>query len=240
MNRFLRTEALIGAEGLSRLQAAHVAVAGIGGVGGATLEGLVRAGVGRITVIDGDRIAETNCNRQFLALSSTIGREKTAAAQARMLDINPRLKLTLRQGWIRQDTIEQLLPEDFTFLADCVDDVDAKLLMAQFCRTRQIPLIMCMGTGNRLTSAGLQIANFDRTAGCPLAKKMRTLLKKEQFRRVRCLYSPDPLRPAAPMEEGGRQVIGSISYVPAIAGMKLAEHIVGRILSGETDPDIPR
>ncbi len=240
MERFLRTQALVGADGLERLQKSHITVVGIGGVGGAAQEGLVRAGVGRITVIDGDTLSLTNCNRQLLALSSTVGQSKVEAARARMADIAPDLQMTLHQEWITQETIEALLPADTDFIVDCIDDAPAKLLLADYCRKRSIPFIMCMGTGNRLSSAGLQTANFDRTAGCPLAKKMRLLLKGERFRKVRCLYSTDPVTPAFPIEDGGKRTVGSISYVPTIAGLKLAEHIINRILKNETETDIPK
>lgn len=240
MKRFLRTEALVGGEGLQRLQEAHVAVIGVGGVGGAALEALVRAGIGRITVIDGDTLSETNCNRQLLALSSTLGESKVQAAEKRMKEINPALQITALHGWISEESMDTLIPQKLTFLADCIDDAPAKLALAEYCRSHQIPMIMCMGTGNRLSSAGLQTANFDKTAGCPLAKKMRLMLKGARFRKLRCLYSADPITPAFPIEDGGKRTVGSISYVPTIAGMKLAEHIITRILKGEAQTDIPK
>ncbi len=240
MDRFLRTEALVGAAGLELLQNAHVTVVGIGGVGGAALEGLVRAGVGKVTVIDGDTLSVTNCNRQLLALSSTVGQSKVDVAKARMQEINPHLQIAVYQAWVKGDTVENLIPADTDFVADCIDDAPAKLLLAEHCRANRIPMIMCMGTGNRLTSTGLQIANFDRTAGCPLAKKMRLALKGARFSKMRCLYSADPVTPAFPVEDGGKRTVGSISYVPAIAGMKLAEHIINRLLKQESSMDIPK
>ena len=240
MQRFLRTEALVGKDGLERLQNAHIAVIGLGGVGGAALEGLVRAGIGTVTAIDGDTLSETNLNRQLLALSSTVGTEKTEAARERMLSINPSLSFHGACAWIREETVEELLPGGLDFIADCIDDAPAKLLLAEYCKKKGIPLIMCMGTGNRLSSEGLKTANFDKTAGCPLAKKMRLLLKNARFRKVRCLYSEAPVTPAFPVEDGGKRTVGSISYVPAIAGMKLAEHIVNRLLKQEASLDIPK
>lgn len=240
MEQFIRTEALVGAEGLKKLTEAHVAVIGLGGVGGAALEGLVRAGVGRITAIDGDTLSITNCNRQLLALSTTVGLPKTEAAEERMKEINPHLYYQGHTAWIKEETIQNLLPEDLDFVVDCIDDAPAKLLLASWCKEQGIPLIMCMGTGNRLSSEGLKTANFDRTAGCPLAKKMRLLLKNARFRKVRCLYSEAPVTPAFPVEDGGKRTVGSISYVPAIAGMKLAEHIINRLLNDEKSLDIPK
>ncbi|MBQ8893508.1 MAG: ThiF family adenylyltransferase [Clostridia bacterium] len=238
--RFLRTEALVGPEGLARLQNAHVTVVGVGGVGGAALEGLVRAGIGSITAIDGDVISETNCNRQLLALSSTVGKGKVTVAEERMTEIDPQLCFTARQAWINEETVETLISKDTAFVADCIDDAAAKLVLAEYCRKNNIPMIMCMGTGNRLTSAGLQMANFDKTAGCPLAKKMRLALKNARFRKMRCLYSTDTVVPAFPIEDGGKRTVGSISFVPTIAGMKLAEHIINRLLKDETALDVPK
>ncbi|MBQ6824470.1 MAG: tRNA threonylcarbamoyladenosine dehydratase [Clostridia bacterium] len=239
-NLFLRTQALVGPEGLARLQNAHITVVGVGGVGGSALEALVRSGIGRITAIDGDTLSETNCNRQLLALSSTVGQPKVAVAAERMKDINPALQFTARQDWLREETIEQLIPKDTAFVADCIDDAAAKLVLAEYCRRNGIPLLMCMGTGNRLTAAGLQVTNFDKTAVCPLAKKMRLALKNARFRKLRCLYSTDPVVPAFPIEDGGKRTVGSIAFVPPMAGMRMAEHIVNRLLADETDLDIPK
>ncbi len=240
MQRFLRTEALVGVTGLELLQKAHITVVGLGGVGGAALEGLVRAGIGRVTLIDFDTLSVTNCNRQLLALSSTVGQSKVAVAAGRMADINPALEITALDAKIEESTVETLIPADTDFLVDCIDDAPAKLLLAEYCRAHSIPFIMCMGTGNRLSSAGLKTANFDRTAGCPLAKKMRMALKNARFSKVRCLYSESPVTPAFPIEDGGKRTVGSISYVPTIAGMKLAEHVIDRILKQETETDVPR
>ena len=240
MNRLLRTEALVGAEGIARLQAAHVTVVGVGGVGGATLEALVRGGVGTVTVIDGDTLSETNLNRQLLATVHTVGQSKAAAAADRAKAIAPDVTLLPRHGVLTAENVEELIPPNTDYVADCIDDAAAKLALAEHCRTHGIPLIMCMGTGNRLSSAGLQVTNFDKTAGCPLAKKMRLALKNARFRKVRCLYSSDPVTPAFPVEDGGKRTVGSISYVPAIAGFKLAEHIITRLLKRETEQDVPK
>ncbi len=233
MDRYLRTESLIGNEGLAKLRRAHIAVVGIGGVGGHTLEALVRAGVGEITVIDGDTLSESNINRQLLATSENSGLPKVAAAAARMAAIAPDLQLHTHQQWLKEETIEQLLAGDFDFIADCIDDAPAKLLLAEACRARKIPLLMCCGTGNRLTSEGLKIANFDKTAGCPLAKKMRLALKERRFSKLKMLYSDAPTVSVAPIEDGGKRTVGSISYVPAIAGLKLAEAILTALIAGE-------
>lgn len=236
MDRFTRTKALIGAEGFEKLKNAHVAVVGLGGVGGHALEGLVRAGIGRITAIDGDILSPSNCNRQLLALTSTVGKSKVQAARERMLEINPHLDFTGIETFIDAEAVD--LPKDLTFVVDCIDDAPAKVALAAFCKQNQIPLVMCMGTGNRITSEGLKFTNFKNTEGCPLAKKMRLLLK-EEFQKVRCLYSAAPIRPAFPIEDGGKRTVGSISFVPAAAGLKLSEYVVTALLEEKEKEDIP-
>lgn len=238
MDRFIRTEALIGAEGIEKLKNAHVAVIGLGGVGGHALEGLVRAGIGKITAIDGDTVSPSNCNRQLLALSSTIGRSKVQAAKERMEDINPSLDFRRMEIFIGEENLSTL-PKDLDFLVDCIDDAPAKVALAAFCREHEIPMVMCMGTGNRLSSEGLKFTNFKNTQGCPLAKKMRLLLK-EDFQKVRCLYSAAPISPAFPIEDGGKRTVGSISFVPAAAGLKLSEYVVTTLLNEKEKEDIPQ
>ena len=238
MDRFIRTEALVGVEGLERLRSAHCVIVGLGGVGGHALEGLVRAGIGKITAIDGDTISLSNCNRQLLATNTTIGQGKVEAAKARMMEINPALKWAGFSEFISKNQYDAL-PETADFLVDCIDDADAKVFLAKYCKEKGIPMIMCMGTGNRLTSEGLKFANFKNTEGCPLAKKMRYLLK-DQFKSVRCLYSTTPIRPAAPIEDGGKRTVGSISFVPAAAGLKLAEYVVCSLLEKKEKQDIPQ
>lgn len=237
---FLRTKALVGQSAFERLQQAHVVVVGVGGVGGAALEALVRAGVGRVTVIDPDVFAPSNCNRQLLALASTVGRPKVQVAKERMLEINPQLTVTpLCQG-VTPQNVGELLPAQVTYVADCIDDVPAKAALAACCKERGVPLLMCMGTGNRLSAEGLRVVNFDKTENCPLAKKMRLLLRKEGFSKVRCLYSAAPTVQVQPIDEAGKRTVGSISYVPPVAGYRMAEHIVQAVLNQQTQMDIPK
>ena len=237
MERFIRTEALIGGEGIEKLKNSHIIVVGLGGVGGHALEALVRAGIGQITAIDGDTLSLSNCNRQLLATEETIGRPKAEAAGARMLSINPHLEWKGIADFISRERHDGL-PEQASFLIDCIDDADAKVFLAEYCREKKIPMLMCMGTGNRLSSEGLKFANFKNTEGCPLAKKMRFLLK-EKFIKVRCLFSAAPICPAFPIEDGGKRTVGSISFVPAAAGLKLAEYVVNALLEGKESEDIP-
>ncbi len=240
MDALIRTESLIGKDGLERLQKAHIAVIGLGGVGGYALEALARAGVGKLTLIDGDAIAESNLNRQILATVETIGTPKAAVAKERMQAIAPQAQVQAVAEFLNEQTAETLLGGSFDFIIDCIDDVPAKLLLAEHCRSKKIPFLMCCGTGNRLSSEGLRIANFDKTAGCPLAKKMRTLLKAQRFSKLKLLFSDAPTIAVAPIEDGGKRTVGSISYVPAIAGLKLAEAALTALIDGEESKYIPK
>lgn len=240
MNSFLRTESLIGKEALAKLQNSHIAVIGLGGVGGYALEALARAGIGKLTLIDGDTVAETNLNRQILATVDTVGVPKAVVAKERVLQMAPQAQVQAVAEFLNEQTAETLLGESFDFIIDCIDDVSAKMLLAEYCKTYQIPFLMCCGTGNRLTSEGLRIANFDKTAGCPLAKKMRTLLKGQRFSKLKMLFSDAPTIAVAPIEDGGKRTVGSISYVPAIAGLKLAEAALTALIDGKEKNYIPK
>ncbi len=240
MERTVRTRALIGAEGLEKLNRTHIVLLGLGGVGGHCMEALARAGIGKLTLIDGDTISESNLNRQLLALRSTVGKQKTAVAAARLQEINPDLELKTLPLRLTPENMAELLPGDADFIIDCIDDVPAKLALAAYCREQNRPLVMCMGTGNRLSARGQKIVNFDRTEGCPLAKKMRLSLKKQGFRKLRVLYSSGAIEPLFPVNDGGKTTVGSISFVPSAAGLQLAEHVVNQLLKGEEHSDIPR
>ena len=240
MNRYLRTESLIGSEGLAKLRRAHIAVIGVGGVGGYALEALARAGVGKLTVIDGDVFSQSNLNRQILATCATVGSPKVQAAQERVRAIDPESQVVAFQAFLNEQTAPELLAGDLDFIVDCIDDVPAKLLLAEHCRKEQIPLLMCCGTGNRLSTEGLKIANFDKTAGCPLAKKLRTAFKERRFSKLKMLYSDAPTVSVAPIEDGGKRTVGSISYVPAVAGLKMAEAALTALIAGEEKNYIPK
>lgn len=240
MDTLIRTESLIGKENLARLQRAHIAVIGLGGVGGYALEALVRAGVGKLTLIDGDAIAESNLNRQILATVDTVGTPKAMVAKARVQAIAPQAEIVAYAEFLNEQTAESLLGGTYDFIIDCIDDVPAKMLLAEHCREHKIPLLICCGTGNRLSSEGLRIANFDKTAGCPLAKKMRTLLKAQRFSKAKLLFSDAPTAKVEPIKDGGKRTVGSISYVPAIAGLKLAEAALTALINENTKTYIPK
>ena len=240
MDQYLRTESLIGHEGLAKLRKAHLCVVGLGGVGGYALEALARAGVGKLTLMDGDAFSESNLNRQILSTVDTVGRPKAEVAAERVAAIAPDCEVSSFGQFLNDRTVSQLLGGDFDFILDCIDDIPAKLLLAEHCREKNIPLLMCCGTGNRLSSEGLKVADFQKTAGCPLAKKLRLALKQKNFRKLKMLYSDAPALAVAPIADGGKRTVGSISYVPAVAGLKMAEAALVALIGGEESKYIPK
>ena len=224
---FIRSKALIGAEGVNRLRKLRVAVFGIGGVGGYTVEALARAGVGTLYLVDGDTISPSNLNRQLSALTSTIGQYKTAAAAARIVDINPTCTVHQIVQHILPDADGSLsfLPflSDIDCIVDAVDTILLKVALAAEAENRGIPIIAAMGCGNKLRADLFQFADIYDTAVCPLCKTMRGLLKKRGVKKLRVLYSKEvpAVRSRPP---------SSVSWVPAAAGIMLAGDLLNQIL----------
>ena len=224
---FIRSEALIGAEGVNRLRKLRVAVFGIGGVGGYAVEALARAGVGTLYLVDGDTISPSNLNRQLYALTSTIGQYKTAAAAARIVDINPTCTVHQIVQHILPDADGSLsfLPflSDIDCIVDAVDTISLKVALAAEAENRGIPIIAAMGCGNKLRADLFQFADIYDTAVCPLCKTMRGLLKKRGVKKLRVLYSKEvpAVRSRPP---------SSVSWVPAAAGIMLAGDLLNQIL----------
>lgn len=230
LHEFSRTALLIGEDGLARLQSAHVAVFGVGGVGGAAVEALARAGVGALTLIDNDTVSVTNRNRQIIALASTTGQSKTAAMAARVRDINPACRVTpLDLFYTAESTLDL---SQFTYVLDAIDTVSAKLYLAEQCARLGVPLISSMGTGNKLDPTRFEVTDIYKTSVCPLARVMRRELAARGVRKLKVVYSKEqpqripPERYAACTDErkgtAGRPVPASISFVPPVAGMILA------------------
>lgn len=239
----IRTEMLLGTQALERLAGARVAVFGIGGVGGYTVEALARAGVGKLDLVDSDRISLSNLNRQLLALHSTLGMRKVDAAKARILDINPRAEVTLWPLFYSQETAEQFDFSQYDYIVDAIDTVSAKLLLVERAANAGTPIISCMGTGNKLNPAEFQVADISRTSMCPLARVMRRELGKRGIRNLKVVYSrEEALRPTGWEEEaaalGKRQIPGSVSFVPGAAGLILAGEVI-RDLAG-VSPAAPK
>jgi len=229
--KFVRTAALIGEEALARLQAATVAVFGLGGVGGYTVEALARAGIGELWIFDFDTVSESNINRQILALDSTVGMRKTDAACARLADINPHTVVHAVNVFIDADNIGEYLDRAHpTYIVDAIDSVPSKLALILAAKERNIPIVCCMGTGNKLDPTKLQITDIKKTNTCPLAAAVRTRLRKLGITEgVDALWSSElPVRPKREVD-GSPSVPASISYLPAAAGLMLGGHVIRKI-----------
>ena len=219
-----RTALLLGEEGVNALHAAHVILFGVGGVGGYVAEALARAGVGLLTLVDDDTIAESNRNRQLIALASTTGQPKVEVMRSRIADINPRCTVHARQEFYTPDSALDL--SQFDYVIDAIDTVTAKLHLITECDRLGVPLICSMGTGNKLDSTRFEVADIYKTSVCPLARVIRLECKKRRIRRLKVVYSKEEPRTPLPSDEqkgtAGRAVPGSVSFVPPVAGMILA------------------
>lgn len=224
---FSRTERLLGTDAMERLSAAHVAVFGIGGVGGHAAEALVRSGIGAIDLVDGDTVAESNINRQIIALQSTVGMPKTRAAAERFRDINPNLEIREFPFRFSEETAAKFDFSEYDYVVDAIDDVRAKVLLAVKCQESGTPLISSMGAGNKLDPTKFQVADIYETSVCPLARVMRHELKSHGIKRLKVVYSTE--MPVAPTKEGERVVPASCAFVPSAAGLIIAGEVVKQL-----------
>ncbi len=227
-----RTELVLGETRLRRLANARVAVIGLGGVGGAAAEALVRAGVGHILFIDGDTVDDTNRNRQLLATTETVGMDKISAAEGRYRAINPDGDFTFKKEFYLPENSAWLYDWQPDYIIDAIDTVTAKLDIAKQCKTRKIRLIACLGTGNRLDPERLRLGDITETAGCgcPLAKVMRRELRRRGIERLPVLFSTEEPAKAIAESAAGRHPPGSISFVPPVAGYIIAGKCIRDII----------
>ena len=226
-----RTAALIGEEGLSRLQNARVAVFGIGGVGGHLAEALARAGVGHIHLIDRDVVSLSNINRQAVALHSTVGRPKAEVMAERIRDINPDCHVETSVCFYLPENADDFDLSRYDFVADCVDTVAAKIELAVRCEAAGTPLIAAMGAGNKLHPERFRISDISKTETDPLARVMRRELKKRGVKRLLCAWSDEPPHDSNVMGDNGKPAPASISFVPSAMGLVMAGEII-RTLAG--------
>lgn len=228
MSEFLkRTEALVGKDAVEKLKNAHVAVFGVGGVGGHIVEALARSGVGELTLIDNDTVKESNINRQIIALCSTIGEKKTAAFEKRLKDINPDIKVNLCDLFVLPENCNEIDFSRFDYVADAIDTVSGKLAIIEQCSKYGIPVISSMGTGNKLDPTAFKVTDIYKTDTCPLARVMRYELKKRGIKKLKVLYSRE-----APIKQDTRTP-ASISFVPSVAGLIIAGEIIKDIIKAE-------
>lgn len=226
--RFQREVLLVGQEGYERIKGSHVAVFGIGGVGSFCAEAVARAGVGEITLVDSDTVQESNVNRQLVALDSTLGRPKVDVMAERILDINPDARVHPVRAWLGADNADEMLAGGFDYVADAIDSVESKLILIATCVRKGIPVASSMGAGNKTDATGFRITDISKTKTCPLARVIRTGLRKVGITGgVTAIYSDDEpsLRRSGPP--------GSISFVPPVAGLLLAQAVITAILEGE-------
>ena len=249
--RFSRTQLLLGDDAMQTLAQAHVAVFGLGGVGGYAAEALARSGVGNLTLIDHDAVSPTNINRQIVALDSTIGKSKAEAMATRVRDINPSCRVTPLRCFFLPDTADEIDLSQFDYVIDAVDTVTAKLLLVQRAHAVGTPLISSMGTANKLDPTALRIADISETSICPLAKIIRKECRKRGIEHLKVVYSTEPaLQPSleaqqrylANRESSGTESIdkfgragipGSTAFVPPAAGIILASEVVRDLIAAK-------
>ena len=226
-----RTARLIGSDGVARLAASTVLILGLGGVGGYVLEGLARAGVGHFILADCDVFTESNLNRQILATRDALGRKKTEVARERVTSINPAATVVPFDAFLDAGNIPDLFSlGTISFCVDAVDNVTAKIAAVCEARRRGIPVVTCMGTGNHLDPSRFVLGDVERSSVCPLARVMRTELRRRGIRGVTALWSTEPpLKETAP--DGERLPPASVSYVPSVAGLLIAGYVI-RFLAG--------
>ena len=244
-DQFIRTKLLIGEDSLSRLQAARVAVFGVGGVGGYVCEALARSGIGSLDIVDDDKVSISNINRQIIATHKSVGKYKVDVMKERILDINPNAKVNTHKCFFLPENADDFPLEEYDYIIDAIDTVSAKLELIKRAKELEIPIISAMGAGNKIHAQKLRISDISKTNVCPLAKVMRKELKKRGINHLKLVFSDeDPITPPEDLKELCRQessdtsqeptrktpsrrdVPGSIATVPAVAGLLIAEEVI--------------
>lgn len=236
IHEFSRTELLIEKEGLERLKNAAVMVLGVGGVGSHCIEALARSGVGTLILVDNDRVSLTNINRQSIAYLSTVGEYKTKLMKDRIEDINSEASVYTYETFVLPENLEELFEHKVDYIVDAIDTVTAKLALVEYAQKHDIPIISCMGTGNKLHPEMFEITDISKTSVCPLCKVMRRELKNRGIHHLKVLYSKEKPVDISDKETGEdkgkrRALPGSISFVPPVAGLLIAGQVI-RELAG--------
>ena len=234
LNQFSRTELLIGKDGIDKLSQSHVAVFGIGGVGGYVVEALVRSGIGTLDLIDNDKVALTNLNRQIIATHKTIGMYKVDVAEERAKEINPGVNIKTFKTFFMPETSGEFDFTKYDFVVDAIDTVSGKLELIEQAKKANVPIICSMGAGNKMHPELFEVADISKTSVCPLAKVIRQELKKRNIKGVKVVYSKEvPLKPADSDEriEGKKQIPGSNAFVPSAVGLIIAGEVIRSLIS---------
>ena len=237
---FSRTELLIGRDGMERLSGAHVAIFGIGGVGGHAFDALLRSGVGRITVVDADTVSPSNLNRQLLANLSTVGKAKTSAAREHAALINPDAVIIERELFFSEENADSFDFTEYDYVIDAIDSVRSKLELISRATDAGTPIISSMGAGNKLDPTAFEVSDIYKTSVCPLAKAVRTELRRRGIKRLKVVYSKEePKNAVAPTEKDkdGREIKrhapGSIAFVPSVVGLIIAGEVIKDLTRSE-------
>lgn len=248
LNRFSRTELLLGAEAMEKLKNSRVAVFGIGGVGGYAVEALARSGVGAFDLIDDDRVCLTNINRQIIATENTVGKYKVDVAKERILDINPKCDVITHKTFFMPDTKDQFDFSNYDYVVDAIDTVTGKKEIILCAKQAGVPIISSMGAGNKLDPTAFRVADIYETSVCPLARVMRGICRKNGIDRLKVVYSKEkPIRPTEDMSVScrthcicppgtarkyteRRDIPGSAAFVPSVAGLIIAGEVVKDII----------
>lgn len=226
--QFSRTELLLGQEAMDRLRRSRVAVFGIGGVGGYVVEALARAGIGRLDLIDHDKVSMSNINRQIIATLDTVGMDKVDVMKKRILSINPEAQVETHRCFYLPENADTFDLSQYAYVVDAIDTITAKIELILRAKKAGVPIISCMGTGNKLNPMQLEIADIYQTSVCPLAKVMRRELRKRNVEKLKVLYSKEePIKNYLSVQ--GRAVPGSVSFVPSAAGLIIASEVVREI-----------
>ena len=251
LTQFSRTELLLGKEAMDRLAGARVAVFGVGGVGGYVCEALVRSGVGAFDLIDDDKVCLTNLNRQIIATRKTVGKYKVDVMQERILDINPDAQVRTHKCFFLPENADDFPFEEYDYVVDAVDTVTAKIEIIMRAKEAGVPVISCMGAGNKLDPTQFKVADIYKTSMCPLAKVMRHEMKKRGVRKLKVVYSEEKtVRPVRQDEAGcktngicppgtqrtcsvRRDIPGSVSFVPSVAGLIIAGEVIKDLVKGQ-------
>ncbi len=231
VNEFSRTELLIGEENIQKLKASTVMVLGVGGVGSHCIEALARSGVGRLILVDNDTVSLTNINRQSIAFHSTIGKYKTQVMKARIQDICPQTEVVTHEMFVLPENVDMLFQEKPDYIIDAIDTVTAKLVLVEKAKEHNIPIISCMGTGNKLHAELFEITDISKTSVCPLCKVMRKELKTRGITHLKVLYSKEKPVDISGRDSGEdkgqrRSIPGSVSFVPPVAGILIAGEVI--------------
>ena len=222
---FKRTAALLGNEAIEKLNSSYVALFGLGGVGSYTAEALARAGIGKILLVDNDKVSKSNINRQLCALQSTVGKYKVDVVAERLLDINPDIVIEKRYDFVLPENIDSFNFSEFDYVVDAIDTVSAKIAIIESAKHYSTPLICSMGTGNKLDPTALCVTDISKTTVCPLARTMRRELKKRNILHQKVVFSTEEPKTNSYSEENKR-VPASVSFVPSVAGLIAAGEVI--------------